>query len=743
MSNPIVCNRSPLAGTVAGVGASTRCSIRSATRVVLSGLNAYLGSGPAFYEGEVLPEELTNLTFVFRALSGTPNQPATRTIDIDGALKIEKLLAANQEAMYYFGGLEAPMVPEDPLMAEFKLKLNLADVVPDGAGFTGVMFGVMVNNKGFTVRFFTSGGTQWIEVFDAAYASTQRINFPALTYKANFDWKNAAYTYKVLWHPGINVMRLYVSSGMGDVETDTLLVDGQVNDFPTVPSGEQLENQPWAFFGHGYPTPKSTSYWYAAYLHNLVDAVVRGGVPCGGHEGFLKPDVVTKYLPTALPLDDELPWVPIPASFGTIEGSLMLRQGELSVSKRAGTSSVGFYRVEPRLAGAPTVFDFSLSGVVEPLLSGQASGIGVFLTDGTKMALVEFLVDDTTYYVGLLKDALAPQNLLSYEALETSWLTNRSYRLVYDPAGTVSLKSLTTLNGVLLESTIVALAFSDLPNLPAPGAGVLPSPALGLILDGNLSQSAAEAIVTRFRYSTNIRSWESSMPAAWTYSGPAPESSYIHMYGDELVIDGALATQHVKYTKTETIDHEDGLALEFRTKIDAYTTDGELNAPRSNTGVGITVDDGTYKLSLVFADEGPELGRIAYLATNNDWDANLISIRKREALTLNTYFQIDWSVYHMYRIERTPTGRLQVFVDDADVPMLDLEDDAFDYPAGSSSAVQFGVIQEDKHAVCRWTHVRYSAATGYELKAFPLMSENEILQRFNHAVNTVVEAEEV
>ena len=743
MSNPLICNSAPAAGAVAGVSAASRCSVLSSTKILLGSTNAYLGSGPAFYAGVILPEEYVNTAFAFSALSGTPNKPATRSM-VGDALKIEKVLdpPENQEAVYFFGGLQAPALPDAPLMAEFKLRLDPLDVTPNN-NFSGVLFGLLANNSGLTIRFFTDGANQWIEMFDAVYGTVHRPGWPGTTYRADYDWSVTEHVYKLLWHPGLNRVRLYVSTGFTSPSPDLLLIDGLVSDFPDIPVDERRLDQPWAFFGHGYAAPKSISYWSGAYLHNMADAAVEAGRMCGRHTGYLRPMVVTTYLPASVPNNDDQPWLPLPESFGSIGGAEYLQPGCLHLANKHPYLSAGYYRIDPMLESSVAIFDFKLGISHEPISAGITSGAEVFLTDGTKMCRVCFLYSAGTYYVGILRDATQPQLLTAYLTSTMSWLSERAYRLIYDPAGNVTLCEVGTGDDGRQEYPIMTLPVSLLPDLPAPGAGVPPSPAVGLLINGAHASSVVDLAIARLRYSTSNRSQGSALPVSpWTYNGPAPESSYAASADGILNFNGSQTSAPVWYFRTDTFDHEDAVVAEFCCRVTAYAVSGVPDAPRACTGAGVVLDDGTYKTSLVFADEGPELGKIVFLATNNDWEINLLSIRKGELENEPTYARADWSVFHIYRIERIPNGRLRLYIDDFDKPVLDFDANAFAHPPTSSAGTSFGGLMIDRATVCDWRWLRYSTSVGYVLKVFPLLSENEILHRFDHAANLIVETDE-
>jgi hypothetical protein len=157
--------------------------------------------------------------------------------------------------------------------------------------------------------------------------------------------------------------------------------------------------------------------------------------------------------------------------------------------------------------------------------------------------------------------------------------------------------------------------------------------------------------------------------------------------------------------------------------------------------VGALVDDDLNSTALLFAEAGPELGKIIFIPSGTDWDYNLQLIQQHDPSVEGTYTAVDWSVNHIYRIEKTTNGRLQLFVDDYDDVLIDLDANLFSYPISSGPQVEFGVLLAGSHAVCSWSWFRYSISTGYDFKARPILSDNEVLSRFNHSVNLIVEAE--
>lgn len=729
MSTPQIVNRAPAAGSVAGVRDSVRLSVRNIDGVVREGTNLYIGSGPAFYQGDVLPEEIEDAEFVLNSLFDNAVGVASRSIESGGELKIEKLSVGNLKSIYEFGKLQSPMYPDGPLMAEFTLKLSEADVTVDGNDFTGVLFGVKIGSKGVHIKFISDGVTRKVELHDATLAT---VAPPGPSYSAVLDWDNVWSTYKLLWYPRKDLVRLYLSSGPGDSE-DVLLIEGLVSDFPDLPAYEIPNVTPVAYFGHAWPNPLSTSYWKNAYLYNIVTIPIVDGVSRGEHVGFIRTNDVVEYQPTATPHLYEQPWNMLPSSFGTIGGQEWLTvDNKFAMQKDELLDSYGFYRVEPLTAVGPTILDFKVSGqaLYMPPGGGEATGMEVYIDDGTKRAVFGMLDNDGTQYVGLYGGGPA-EDIASYAGDTTAWSVERSYRMIFDPSGNVTLRRFVTAEEGVDEDILTTIAYSGLPS------SVMPGPGVGFLINGNTNDTKALMKIGRVRYSVGCKLWESTEvpPAPWAESG----------IGTRGLSEGLLITEsdgeYLHYRSVPDVDSESGFFLEFRARVNEYVIDGEADPIRRFTGIAAMIADGTYTYALLFADAGPELGKIAFLSTMEDAEENLLAIRAGDPAVAGTYTQVDWSLLHIYRMERTVGKRFRVFIDEEDEPVMDFGWSELNAPPGVTKMVAFGATVAGTSTDSSWQFVRYGVSSGYDVKAFPVMSEHEVLSRFGHAFNVIVEGE--
>jgi len=735
MSNPLVTNRIPTSREVAGVADPVRFSLRDLDLEILrSGTDMYLGAGPSFYPGGELPENLPELGFVFGALSGTPGNPAIRTIELDGSLRIEKASAStNQEAIYRFGGLRSPMAPDGPLMLEWTLSLAQADVVVDGNDFTGVVIGVKINDGGFAVKYYTDGATRRIEIHDAGFST---IAPPSGTYSAVFDWDAAGETtYKVLWFPETDTLKLYISSGADDTP-DTVLIDGAVSDFGVIPEGERPLNEPEAYFGHGFPVPTSISYWHDVFLYNIVTNPLAGGIAKGEHVGFFKTNAVMRYDPVALPKKSDLAWLGLPSSFDPRGGTPFLESGVLVLRRTVLTESLGFYRVEPKVSNSPTILDFRIYGTLENLPSGQTTGMEFYIDDGVQHTRVALLFSGATQSVGMLIGSPAT-SAASYIVQTTSWGIPKDFRIIYDPSGDVTFVELVDTDEGKGEQVVGIVAAAALP------ATTFPGPGLGFLHNGLVTQAQATMFVGAIRYSTNARLLSGTVtpPGAWSTEG----TGTIDTNGSVLVVDDVNDNDILALRRTEaTLGTDNGFFCEYRGKVISYEVDGVSDPIRNLTGAGIDIDDGTSRTMLLFADAGPPNGMIAFIPTEDDFEANLEKIRAGDESVEGTYFSTDWTDFHMYRIEREVGGLLQVFVDNADEPVISFANGALLLPntAGSGARVGFGSLIDTIKSNSQWAYFRHNVSDGFNASIFPDISEETVLSRFDHAVNTIVETED-
>jgi hypothetical protein len=706
---------------VGGVVEHVRFSVRDQDdEAIRSTLQFFLGYGSAFWTGDVLPEEDPNTEFVFRARVGAPHVPAARSID-NGKLLLEKLVAANQEAMYDFGGLQSPADPESPLMLEFELTLDGADVVVDAQNWSGVFAGIKAWNKGVVVKFIDDGAKK-VEIHSADPAVDTP---PSGVYSAAYDWDQAtSHIYKLLWHPLQNILRLYVSTGLDAQTPDTRLIDGAVSDFADLPSDEVPLVQPIGLFGHGSVDATSKSRWSSIYLYNKVTQPVINGISQGGHQGSLLTDASVLYDASDLPRKVTRPWIILPDSFGSIGGEeVRVAEGNLVLRRSSLTDSFGFYRVEPKVVVGPTIIDFRLWGRINdrPPGVGSASGLEVYLDDGTKKAVVVFLDDGVEQRVGF--DAGASD--------VKGWAGPARYRLVVDPAGSVRILGLELGDEGFLEQEFLSQTYASLP------ASGMPGPGIGFLHNANSVQALAEMFISRFEYLLDARMWEAAIDgvpsAPWSFDGT----------GSPAVADGILTIEDeseldiATYVRTETSSINKGLFIEAVCAVDSYAKDGITNPPRAVVGVGFLIDDGVEQFTLLFADGGPELGKIAFLPTGLDPDVNLIDIRARRSEVAGTYFQVDWSQFHHYRFERIVSGPLLVYLDQSPVPVIQFGFQEYSGPTTVSEGVRFGSLLSDRKSVSRWQSVRYTKSHGYDIGALP--ETDELL--YDHAVNAIVEVD--
>jgi len=749
VSSPILCNQSPYPATIGKVTSSVRFSLRDDTYAIdRPTILAHLGYSTAHYESGELPENIITPRFVLDRLFGVSDGEVTRAIDGD-YLKITKSGDPNDNlnGLYFFGGVDSPMDQDDPLMMEVKLKLSEADISPAPSpvnDFTGVVFGFFINDTGLFVRFYTDGVSRWIEIFDGDQNSTQRPLHPATTYLANFDWDAVEYNYKLLWDTRRDKVQLLVSVGEESFTTDTLLIDGQVSDFPTIPDDQQRTGQPLAFFGHGFEGTNSISYWKAVYFYNYTGAMIGEGLFQGEHEGFILTDNETAYSQEKLPRDEDRPWLIFPGTYDDIDGTEELKNDYLILTREDLEASFGFYRVEPRVAALPTLVDFSLYGDVSDQESGmQTSGFEVYVDDGTNAARVGFTDNLVKKTVGVL--GTGDQKLQgSYSGLDIDWTSEFRYRFIFDPGYGAKLFRMLEddTDGHLYYSPISDVLLANLPSTSLPG------PSVGFGHNGVVGKAKSEFYIGEFRYYTNLRLYDArdglTPQAPWSKVGSGPTS--IDTDDDALVIGDDSDSAFTRYEKAESdFNSGRGITTEFSVKVDAYSLGTTESPVRENTGVGVVLDDGTYKTVLSFADGGPELGKIVFISTEDDIDDTLFNIRAGTEDTDGIYYSVDWTRYHIYRLEKTIGGYLRLYIDNGESPAISFLTNLFDYPntEGGGSKVAFGSLLDGNECTSRWRFFNFNVSEGFDIKASQVLDEDELLQRFDHEANIIASFENI
>ena len=721
MSTPLIVNRAPAPRTVGGVEEAIRFSVRDQDAEALrSTLQFFLGYGSAWWGGGTLPEDETRATFTLRSRVGAPSDPALRSLDGDKLL-LEKLNVGLQEAMYEFGGLDSPTAFDSPLMFEFELTVDGADVVVDGQSWSGVFAGIKAYNKGVAIK-LVDDGVKKIEIHSADPA----VAIP--TYTAVYDWdQGVPHIFKLLWHPQLDVLRLYVSTGMNAPTADILLVGGAISAFPDLPADEIPTVQPIGFFGHGGFNATSKSRWSSVYFYQTVTRPVTNGISQGGHEGALLSDATVLYDASDLPRKVTRPWVILPDSFGPVGGEeIVTVEGHLIVRRSSLTDSLGFYRVEPKVVVGHTIVDFRLWGNLtdRPPGEGPESGIEVYVDDGAKKAVVEFLDVEGTKSVGLQG---GPSTL-------SGWNGPSQYRLSVSPAGTARVLVLREEDEGFLESELIGQDYATLPLSDLPGPGI------GFLHNANSVQAKGELFLSRLQYSLDARVWEAleGLPSApWALFGtgsPAVENDIVTI---EDTNDGGGLNDNLGYSRAETTSEGKGLFLEAICAVDSYTKGGVIDPLRTVTGVGLTIDDDLGQYELMFAEGGPEFGKIALLATNSDLDQNLRDIRAGRAEVAGTYFSVDWARFHHYRIERAVSGDVVVYLDWSHIPVIQFGFQEFEPIASTVEGVRFGSLLSDRKSASRWQSVRYSRSYGWDVETLPKIDD----LRYDHAINAIVEVD--
>lgn len=739
MANFVIVNRAPYPGTQSGVSESVRFSIRNDTERVLKGsINFYLGKGAAFWQGGVLPEDDPAVDFVLRGISVQTVAEVTRSIEPGGELKMVKSGLTAQRGTYQFGGLQAPANVDAPLMAEFTLALAEADVTVNAQDFTGVVFGLKSNGTGIHVKFYSDGVSRWIEVH---HADSGVIAAPSPDYVATYDWdQSRSHNYKILWHPRMDLLKLYVSTGQEELTSDVLLVDGALSDFPgPLPPTEEPPVQPMAYFGHGYADAESVSYWHNAYLFNLVSSPVLDGVFQGNHIGFLKSDEVVYYNADTKPGDADHPWKQMPDSLGTVEGSAIITtEPRLRMTRGAHPAVYGMYRDEPGIINSTTMLDFKISARLKSRdLDSISIGAEAYISDGVKEARLALLDTGSEQFVGLLNGS-DPTWIGDYSAVPLNWISEYTYRMIYDPFGDVTVLRLVGSENVY-EDGVVSQPVAGLPNatLPGPGLGFLLNPAAG--------KAETEFRIGRVRYSIIAEAWFSTLvPISPWVEQPVPFSAgTADIVDDTLVLDDGMNGGPAYYAYPDTIDDYCGSFLEFIAKVDSFTFEGRDNPVREITGVGASIDDGAYQLTLIFAYAGDTADKIVFLATNDDYVQNLADIKADKAEVQGTYAIVDWTQLKMYRIEKSVGGTVRVYIDDNETPAIEMSQD-FVPPttATSSGQIRFGNLagDSDRLALSQWKTVKHGISQGYDVSGQVVMEQEEALALFNHAINSIAEA---
>ena len=710
-------------------------SIRSLyTPINRSQLDLYLGYGKSRWTGGILPESNDKGEFILDRMFGNvapaPDSDARITID-GGFLKIDKYLADNyQRAWYSFGRLDAPAEDSDPIMVEFEVLVYANEVVSDSRYFTGIMFGLFTGDSGFTVKFYSKAGKEprnWMEMHNSDQNATAA---PDASYVVEYDWNGGLNIFKVLWDPQANRVLMLCSYGEVNDFADLVMIDGRTSDFQQTPEDQRRVHQPIAFFGHGHATPTGISRWTRASIYNLVSKGIDSGIYQGEHAGNIVTDNVINYTPDRIP-DRSFPsWLPLSSGWwGTVDGSSYISEQQLVLLKRNRTASYGFYRSEPAVVNYPSILDFWISGEVFYQGNGvQSTGVEVYIADGSYVARVALLYDYTSRSIGILTTLYPDTYTGAYIGTGIDWTTPQHYRIIYDPSSGALLYLVENSERGLSYSLIASVGIDLLPE------DTTPSPGIGFIHNGEVGETEAQLNIQGIRFLSNARLWFGDFlpDDSWEFVG----SGLTSITSGTMKIDG-----NGFYTRSESTDiftSAIGYTLEFRTRITDY---GDNNPERTNTGVGVAINDGSQSTMVLFADAGPEIGKIVYLPNDTDFDEVLAKIRAGDPSMSGLYAKVDWSTYKTYRLERTIGGKVQLFIDDIPSPVISIPHNLFTYlPSMGGPFVLFGNFVEYSSAKSDWEFLYYSLSLGFDIKIDRVM---ELEEKFDSVINVIASFAEV
>jgi hypothetical protein len=745
MPNEVVTNRAPASGSVAGVSTGIRFSLKRPTAPAPPGpidralLQCYSGSASVHYDGAVLPPDNE---FALLSYNGSNGPPVNLSIG-----SLEELVITtppqpgpdlyNWQNTFYFGGLLAPALPSDPLMAEFRMMVNPTEMTPDPDNYYGAAFGLLAGKKGLVVKFSVDAGVKMLEVW-----STDP-HAGGLVYSSEWDW-SAWTTYKLLWHPGQDVFNLYVSSGTSDTP-DQKLVEGAVSAFADLPDDQIRPDGPWAFFGNISILVSGSSRWSFAALYNKTITPIHNGIITGSVDGFINSDEATSYLPSRTPDSSSKAWNLLPLSFGALGGSAYIETNQLVIISAPGRS-IGYSRVEPALLHRAAIFDFTSSVVVNSQATGlQSSCFEAYIDDGVRSLRLAFLEDeDGTTYIGVLKNPALPGALSSYELHQIGIGASVRYRLALDQSTGASITLMVdSSEGGVIPQSAIQVGYSDLPVSSMPGPG------FGFLHNGTVGEATATMRVDSARYFLPLFLLDPSqmtptlLPPNWsTVAGGRLTAGpdYAVMADLDTTEPGNCCLQYA-YAFGPDI----GFAIEFRARIADYSDSVSGQPIRALSGFQVSVVDSTgYALSLLFADAGPPFGRIVFIQSKADPNVNLDLIRAGDASVAGTYAIVDWTSFNLYQLQKTLMGSIVLFLNgDLSTPLISLSQDSFSLPNPGLPGPKFyiGNLGSSMQTTTDIGHITLAVAAGYDIALFEQHTPEELQSRFGNSVNYIVEYE--
>lgn len=391
----------------------------------------------------------------------------------------------------------------------------------------------------------------------------------------------------------------------------------------------------------------------------------------------------------------------------------------------AGLSAI--HRTEPRfeqLQDGIMVEAFLSGEVISPV--GDGTGMGFCVEDGSKLYQVMMVGNPQRKYYALVKDLLNLSNAaLGYHvpATDQDFTSRKLVRLVVDrrrPAGIGGGKAQLYVDEVLTLTT--DLSADTFPASPSP---------TGLIRIGHLGLIAATSRLrfSHLNYLPRYLAWEgvdallpdsAGMDAGVVFTSDKDGGGAQAMVSGQVEIEksGLGGTTRNTYVRNQAFGEVDGMQVDFKVQVDSYADSGGAPfAPKSPTGVTLTVFLGNKKVEVGFYDCGP-YGRVVGILPASG-DVNDIINQTEEGRAVSA--PVDWTQLTQYRLIVKGHNRIELIIGPITNPpaiTIPWQDDTngFELPASvSTPRLVFGHSYNNTTSKSKWSYVRWGLSNGFNI----------------------------
>jgi len=443
---------------------------------------------------------------------------------------------------------------------------------------------------------------------------------------------------------------------------------------------------------------------------------------------------------------DISPWMD-----GMLTGSVVAGSTDLTIRKETGDDPLlpaVLMRTEPLLADSWRIFVRLLARDTY-FPNSNSSGMGLAVTDGTRVFHLALLSDFTDHFLGLLLGdpalgSVDPKMESFYERLDdTDWDSEVTLQLIAH--GVTNMldiylgdEDVTPVVSLPIDATTWPTATAREPGISA--GHVYPQYAP--------NGSYGDLVLRELWYMDGLDGYESrwgmlpnaaATPWTWMVAPVGSASSWIA--DDELFIDSDKGIGLYARGFAE-VQPAFGVVLEWKYRVELW--EDQIGSPNP-TGEPIyagAVYDNLDSMVFLAATLNANGQYLLYIP-GADQEATLSAVLQQSTAGKSRSTEVDWREEHTYRLEFKPYNWVRLYVDNGQLPSIDLPWEDRDLPLGGVLGVVptlgFGKWDALRRARIGLKFVRFNISTGYDLAVRRRMSQEEMDSVYSGGVNVFVE----